>query len=402
MRTFHVLLTLALAVSQVRADEKIDAEYPGGNIRVVSRDSDGFTLAPDLRDTKGWWFYFNFRLRDSQDEPVTIRFEEPNPIGVRGPAASTDGGMTWNWLGADAVSKSERDGRAIWSFQAKVPKGASEIRYAFAPQYLDAHLKKWLDANAGNANLQVGELCRSRQGQSVPLLRAGCLDEKKVRGFVLLTSRHHACEMIATYSLEGILSAALADDDVGRRWRERWQIVAAPFIDKDGVEAGDQGKNRAPHDHNRDYNAQPIYPEVVAWMKLGESLGSRVAFTLDMHCPSIRGEWNDRVYLVGAPTPAMAEKDMAFAAAIERVAVGTLPFHTSDGYLAAGTAWNRPSTYTAGRTNANWSRDTFPQSHFCGTIEISYADAFGSEVNADSARALGRRLAHAILDHLER
>ena len=71
--------------------------------------------------------------------------------------------------------------------------------------------------------------------------------------YLVLTARHHACESMASHVLEGILSGVLADDDCGRRWREGWQVVAAPFMDKDGVEDGDQGKNRRPHDHNRDY-----------------------------------------------------------------------------------------------------------------------------------------------------
>ena len=76
-------------------------------------------------------------------------------------------------------------------------------------------------------------------------------------------------------------------------------MLAIPFMDRDGVEDGDQGKNRTPHDHNRDYNERPLYPEVSALMKLGESLKPRVLVATDLHCPHIRGEWNDRVYLVG-------------------------------------------------------------------------------------------------------
>ena len=37
-------------------------------------------------------------------------------------------------------------------------------------------------------------------------------------------------------------------------------VYVIPFVDIDGVENGDQGK-QAPHDHNRDYINSPIYPE---------------------------------------------------------------------------------------------------------------------------------------------
>ena len=378
---------------------ELDAGYPGGNARIVSREGDTFTLAPDLRDTKGWWFYFNFRLRGPTDQPATIRFADANPIGVRGPAMSSDGGRTWTWLGREVVRKADKKGS---SFQAVVPAGAQEARYAFAPTYLESHLREWLAAQQANPALQVAELCRSRKDRGVELLRAGCLDLEKARGVVLLTARHHACETMASYTLEGFLTAVLADDKTGRRWRERWQVLAVPFADKDGVEQGDQGKNRAPHDHCRDYNDKPLYPEVAALMKLGDSLKQRVVFRLDMHCPYLRGSWNERVHFVGSPAAAAAEKEKAFAQVLERVRRGPILFRAADGYLPHGVAWNTPPGFAAGRPNFYWAGDTFSEARFTGAIEIPYADAQGVEVNADSARALGRDLARAALEHLEK
>ena len=84
-----------------------------------------------------------------------------------------------------------------------MPDGHSEMLVAFCPHYRESHLRAWLDQQPPDAALRVEELCRSRQGRSVELLRAGCLDRERSRGMVLLTSRHHACEAMATYALEG-------------------------------------------------------------------------------------------------------------------------------------------------------------------------------------------------------
>nr|MBW3598362.1 hypothetical protein [Planctomycetota bacterium] len=382
----------------------IDADYPGGNVRVVRREGDTFVVAPDLRDTQPgvWWFYYNFRLRGPAGQPATIVFEDRNPIGVRGPAVSVDGGRTWTWLGYEAVTESKTGSKTSWSFPAVVPLGATEARFAFAPPYQQSHLREWLNVHQDNPALKVEELCRSRKDRAVELLRAGCLDESRVKGVVLLTSRHHACESIATYAMEGILTAVLAEDELGRRWRKQWQIAALPFTDKDGVEDGDQGKNRSPHDHNRDYNDKPLYPEVAAWMKRSQSLGPKVVFSLDMHCPYIRGQWNDRVYIVGGAKPEFMEREREFVTSLARVRQGPIPFHASECYLPHGVAWNKTANYAAGRSNGAWSRDAFPDARFCGTIEIAYASALGEEVTADSARRFGRDLASAILEHIER
>ncbi len=380
---------------------RIDADYPSGNIVVQRIDGDTAFVAPDQRDTqKGqWWFYWSFRLRGTAGQSANVVFTGKNPIGVRGPAMSEDSGVTWRWLGASAVKSAQIDGKPTWSFAAVVPKDAVDVRYAFCPPYNQSHLQAFLEGHQQSSSPRVEELCRSRKGRAVELIRAGQLDTAKAQGIVLLTSRHHCCETMATYAMEGFLAAVLADDELGRRWRERWQVIAIPFIDKDGVEDGDQGKYRDPHDHNRDYNEKPIYPETAALMKLGVGIKGRVAAMLDLHCPHIRGEWNDRVYIVGAEPPAVWEGQLAFARTLERVQTGPLVFRAKD-CLAFGTAWNTAANTTAGRSAAQWGREAFPEARLITTIEIAYADALGKEVNAESARALGRDLARAVAEQL--
>lgn len=381
MKVIFLLLGFAVAV---HAEVRVDADFPGGNIVVERVEGDTVYVAPDLRDTqKGqWWFYWNFRLRAPAGRPVTVVFTEKNPIGVRGPAISDDGGLTWRWLGAASVTSFQRDGKPAWSFCTQVPEGKQEVRLAFCPQYLESHLRAWLDAHP---SARVEELCKSRKGRSVELVRVG-----KGEDIVLLTSRHHCCETMATYVLEGFLEASLT---------QRWQVVAVPFMDKDGCEEGDQGKNRAPHDHNRDYNDKPLYPEVAALMKLGGALSERVVATFDLHCPHIRGEWNDRVYLVGAPEPDRWRQQQAFAAALEQVREGPIRFRATD-CLAFGAAWNKKTTFQQGRSNSAWARETFPHARLVTSVEVAYADARGDEVNASSARALGRDMARALAEYL--
>ena len=43
-----------------------------------------------------------------------------------------------------------------------------------------------------------------------------------------------------------------------------YRYIVVPFVDYDGVIDGEQGKFRFPHDHNRDYMDNPIYPETRA------------------------------------------------------------------------------------------------------------------------------------------
>src|SRR5690606_35894212 len=144
--------------------------------------------------------------------------------------------------------------------------------------------------------------------------------------------------------------------------------MAVPFMDKDGVEEGDQGKNRHPHDHNRDYNEQPLYPEVAAMMAFGRQHAAGMAVFLDLHCPGVHGIWDNRVYFVGSADEEAEAKQARFVGVLAKTAEGAVPVLEND-LLRFGQAWNTGATYSQGRHAAGWARDTFPEAALIATME---------------------------------
>lgn len=291
----------------------IKADFPGGNVIVEKLEGDVVTLKPDLRGGRDW-FYWSFECRTKTRRK--LRFVLPDKrtmkyIGMQGPAVSNDGGKTWDWLGADTV-----DGPAFeCAFEPDKP-----LRLSVTIPYMQNNLDTFLNEHKDNAHLTVTELAKTRGGRAVELLQIGqpLLHDSPSRDSrpattrrvvqqsdripVLMTARHHACETMASYLLEGFLRAAMSDTDAGRSFRERYVLYCVPIVDKDGVHSGDQGKNRNPHDHNRDYidppsEAGPLYPEVAAIMKLRESKGIRIA--VDFHCPTLWMDYHQVIYFVG-------------------------------------------------------------------------------------------------------
>jgi hypothetical protein len=383
--------TIACAADPGKAAKppiRVDASFPGGNIVVDSIAGDTVTLHQDLRDTAGNWFYWYFRVRGAAGRTLWFDFSESNPIGMRGPALSLDGGKSWSWLGTNAV-----EGR---SFTCAFPRGTREARLCFAIPYLESNLKDFLRRHRRDRNLKVETLCETPKGRRVELLRLGRLDGRAEQ-CVLLTCRHHACEMIASYSLEGIMEAVL-DTKEGRRLREQVEFFVVPFMDKDGVEEGDQGKNRKPHDHNRDYDGESLYASVRSVRELvARRLGSRkIAFALDMHCPHIRGPHNEVIYFVGGPDQEDWARVGEFARALETTQRGPLRYRAADN-LPYGQAWN-----TAEGPASSFGRWAAAQPNVrVGTsIEIPYANVGETTVTAENARAFGHDLARALAQYL--
>jgi len=326
---------------------------------------------------------------------LTFQFTQGDVVGVLGPAVSTDGGESWTWLGRDVVQ--ERTFR--YAFEA----GADEVRFCVAVPYVEANLREFLERHKGDPNLRADILCKTRKGRETELLHLGRLDGQCVHR-VLLTCRHHCCESLASYSLEGILEAVLADSEQGRWLREHVEFLVVPFMDKDGVEDGDQGKNRRPHDHNRDYAGasagESIYPAVRALRQLVPQWSAgRLCFALDMHCPYIRGETDEYIYFVGGPDQEIWERVGHFSKILEAVQAGPLAFDSKNN-LSFGQGWNTRENYKEGKSFSRWAAEL--AGILVGTcIEIPYANASGQAVTAETARALGRDLAHAFHRFLE-
>ncbi len=271
----------------------IRSDFPGGNISVTKNSGATVEMAPDLRGDRPW-FYWYFEAEAVRAGAVRFVFPEKvigfknGAIGFQGPAFSADGGVTWNWMGTQNVDGSE--------FSYDFSKAGERVQLAVTIPYVGRDLNRFLLKNVSNAHLKKIVLTKSRKGREVTLLQIG--EPGAGREPVLVTGRHHAAETIASFLLEGFLQAAMSDSPAGKMFRKKHVLFAVPFVDRDGVEEGDQGKNRKPHDHNRDYGEESIYPEVQAIKKLDQKHDFR--FALDFHCPTLVMNDHQVMYFVGA------------------------------------------------------------------------------------------------------
>jgi len=369
----------------------VDGTFPGGNIIVDRAEGDNIFLRQDLRDTQGHWFWWHFRVRGAAGRTLTFHFTKGNVIGTRGPAVSLNQGAIWAWLGTKTVNGA--------TFHYTFPEGAEDVRFCFAMPYFESNLSAFLARYKGNASLRVEPHSTTRKGRKTERLFVGRLDRKAPHR-VLITCRHHCCESMASYALEGVIQTALSDTEDGGWFRTNVEMLVVPFMDKDGVEDGDQGKNRKPHDHNRDYGENSIYPSVQELKPFVPRWSDgKLRVAIDLHCPYIRGTHNEVIYLVGSKDPRIWTEQQRFGAILQRLATGALPYDTKDN-LPFGKAWNTGKNYGEHVSFGRWAA-TVPGISLATTIEIPYATASRGVVDGESSRAFGRDLARALRAYIE-
>ncbi|MGI6388824.1 MAG: M14 family zinc carboxypeptidase [Kiritimatiellia bacterium] len=379
----NTLGTVVLLDDQSETDPNerlvIDKNLPAGNILLERMEDDTIYLQNEMRDTAGWWFYWAFRARGAAGRTLTFSFTNGDPVCTRGPCVSLDQGQTW-YYAADSFTTR--------SFTYTFPPNAQEVWFAMGMVYTQRDWEAFLARHtASSAYIETGTLCTSPAGRAVEKARIGCIDRPpKYR--VWLSARHHAAEMMASYVLEGILDAALANTELGTWMRNNVEFMVVPFVDKDGVEEGDQGKNRRPHDHNRDYT-EFLYPECVAitnW--IATHAQSKLEIVLDIHCPWIRGTYNEWLYQVYTENSENAAAQRRLGELLQEHQRGALDYRLAND-LPFGQSWNTAANYSAGRSFKMWALDCVSSNRVCTTYEVPFATANTATVTREACREFG-------------
>lgn len=365
---------------KIGGEMKINADFPGGNIIVDKQDGRNIYIHQDLRDTKGNWFYWSFEVESPDEGKYNFIFTESKAVGVLGPAVSYDDGRTWEW----GKSLDYSFNHFTYNFTGK----ERSVRFGMSMNYTESNLKKFVSKYIGNPFFKYGELTKTRKGRMVDVITVGDICNSDV---IVLTARSHCCEMMASYVLEGIIDQILEHNEA---FLKNHAFLIVPFLDKDGVEEGDQGKNRLPHDHNRDFGDNSIYPSVKALkQKISEIGCNRVVGYLDLHCPYIDG---NQIYLVGSPDKFISAEQKKFSKLIAEEKSLNLPFNAEDFY-PFGIGWNTGELKAL--TGAGWAAMKLPNIKISTTIEFPYALVKDVALSQKSSRQFGKILADVIVKY---
>lgn len=346
---------------------KIHTNFIGGNSIVKNQTEQAVILENELRDTTKDWFYWAFCVEGAQGKTITFHLQNSR-LGYFGPAVSYDL-ETWHWLGSlDSPS----------SFTYTFGETESTVYFAHHMLY---HPNRFV-AFAQKKGLAIMEFCRGYKGSSVPCIQLGNGHKS-----VILTARHHACESTGNYVLEGVLDSLTANP------LPDTTIFCVPFVDYEGVLRGDQGKSRAPHDHNRDYDfhAESLYPECAAIKAWAGINGCHYGF--DFHSPWHKGGEHDRVFIVRNRADRLERFERFSSLFAGCITEEALRYRPENDY-PADTAWNRFGPQFACYMSQR------PENQLAFTLETTYFGTEDNQVSKQGLLELGRCFAKAVGEYM--
>ncbi len=348
---------------------KITADFEGGNLRILEQRENEIFIETDLRDSADDWFYWCFKVEGAAGKTLTFKFESNCRVGYFGAAVSSDF-KNWHW---QYDEPKHEGGEFTYTF------GENEDSLYFAHDILYRHERFYEFAEKNSFSVKT--LCTSEKGRNVPYIEFGKGEE-----VILLTARHHACESTGSYVLEGVLEGfknSLAD---------KYRVICVPFVDLDGVIDGDQGKGRAPFDHNRDYGEDSLYNSTREIKRLSEKYNIKYAF--DFHSPwHFLGE-NDTLF-IPITRYEMIKRVTRFANILENeIVTDALPFFAGNLHYP-DTGWNKSNT-------PNFSGFFGKSCELCFTLETPYFIADGIMFSPERAKNTGACLVRALKKYIER
>jgi hypothetical protein len=262
---------------------KVLTDFPGGAARVeaIDQDSRSIRLVPPPTPERGWVCWWHFKVEGIEPgETITVHVQGSG-FAIPDRAMFSLDNRTWKHV---ASSERVRDGGVY-----KQTIDGKEAWFAWGPPFVLSHANQLVEeAVKACPDARAFELCKSKDGHAVPGLRIepGKAGERGLPG-IWIQARQHAWESGSSWVAAGFVHWLLSDDAQAKQLRQKCSITVIPIMDVDNVERGAGGKNQKPHDHNRDWSDQPVWPEVQAAIKQITALDAagRLDLFIDLHNP---------------------------------------------------------------------------------------------------------------------
>ncbi len=404
-RKFFAVWLALFAATAIAADLRVSTDFEGGSAKVEAVDQAARVIRfmPDGDPQRGWPCWWYLRVEGvAKDERVTLALAGSDRPS-RNNGQNTGKPLAASWA-MPARATFSTDGKT-WLHTAPGRKDGARILYEvtgtggplwvawgppFTPMDSDALLA---EAEKRSPAAKSFELAKTRGGRPVRGLRVSEATAPKPPG-IWVHARQHAWESGACWVARGFTEWLVSDDAEAKWLRANAEVFLVPIMDVDNAATGNGGKEAAPRDHNRDWDDQPVYPEVAAAQQRLRALAaeSRLALFLDLHNP---GPGDLKPFFFTGPPELLTEAGRAnrtnfLAAARTRIA-GPLALDPKP--HVTGPAYHPLWKQISGQwVNAHGNPDTV-----AACLETSWNTPHST---TDGYRTVGGQLAQAVADFL--
>jgi hypothetical protein len=266
------------------------SDFEGGNAEAVEIDRVNrvIRIMPELREGRGWPCWWYFRL-EGLTAGETFKLEvqaQAEPYREQTVLAASWCQPKHAWLSADGSTWHPSTKGVLTPEKVmvyKIKAEAPEVSIAWGPPFVPRDGERLLNEIAALLpDAEVFELAKTKGGRPVSGIRIGAEDAHHQ---VWVGSRQHAWEAGGSQVGRGFIKWYASDE--AKDLRSKTCLHYIPIMDVDNAAQGAGGKDSIPRDHNRDWAAEPIYPEVAAAQRMIRAIQAKQGLDvyIDLHNP---------------------------------------------------------------------------------------------------------------------
>lgn len=253
----------------------IDKGFPTGAYdacEVIAKKHYKLTIAPEDEGDINCSAWYAFRVIPERKGRITVDLDYTECGHRYWPKTSTDG-VNWTYLPKKSVTIEGPRGERSARLSLKLGKkpmfvAAQEI---LPPSVYDA----WFAAHQNTPFANVSVLGKSAQGRAIKLLQIAQPDATQ-RETVVLVGRQHPPEVTGALAMFPFLETIMGDSDLAKAYRARFETLAVPLLNPDGVVLGYWRHNTGGVDLNRDWGPF-TQPETALMRDLLEQIAANPA-----------------------------------------------------------------------------------------------------------------------------
>lgn len=256
-------------------------DFEGARFTDVTQSNDGAYTVRILPENEpinnSAWYAFQVAADTPQRIQINLVYEGGEHRYI--PKLSQDG-RTWTPIAADDFSADTTNGTATLYVDV-----ASEPLWIAGQELITSSvLADWTNTLAQKPYVTVDSVGVSKQGRKLSLLTI--TENPESTDYVFIICRQHPPEVTGQLGCLAFLEAVAADTPLAQQFRQRFQLLAVPLMNPDGVDNGHWRHNAGGVDLNRDWEDfnQPETKQVADFfLALQDNPRNKVHFTLDFH-----------------------------------------------------------------------------------------------------------------------
>lgn len=227
----------------------LDADFPGARMSACKAKKKRFIIeiSPENEPINPSPWYA-FRVTPKQAGEVTVQIKYKGAKHRYRPKRSADA-QRWQLIDADRVREYRRGKRLSLDLKMDTDPFIVSAQELLLSEAYD----NWIADIAERADLSTHKIGESVEGRPLTALKSAPEAESGKKEYVLFVGRQHPPEVTGALAMLPFLETVFADTELANAFRSRFNIIAVPLMNPDGVDNGHWRHNMNGVDLNRDW-----------------------------------------------------------------------------------------------------------------------------------------------------